>query len=273
MSDDDAPHESRLGGILVALLIVGSAAGVLGWYTLTNRKGPALDFSGLDLNSVAPEKRAPIASANGASYQPASGIMIKSDPGLRVVDGNASSPAASRNSAPAASDPKADFRDVARRNESTVRDFAVRMTRKYPSVRQYGKDWMSYPDLRKLNDDYMRDHDPAAFMAGLARSKNFGVLVRKYATDPGIRAFVIDGVQQAPGELLGAAGDALKSDAVVKNLVTNVGNALGLPPSIMAVVGGGQVDQSKVVSDVLNNPQLKGAMQGQAPPVSLPNQP
>lgn len=272
MSDDGAPREGRLGGLLVALLIVGSAAGVLGWYALTNRKGPVLDYSGFDLNSVTPEKHVLISDANSAPSQPTSGIMIKSDPGLNVVDGNASAPAANHPAGPAAGDPKADFRDVARRNEATVRDFAIKMTRKYPSVRQYGKDWMSYPDLRKLNDDYMRNHDPAAFMAGLARSPNFGKLVRKYATDPGIRAFVINGVQQAPGELLSAAGAALSNDAVVKNLVSNVGQALGLPPSIMAVVGGGRVDQSKVVSDVLSSPQLKGAMQGQSPPVALPNQ-
>ena len=261
--DEQEPRRGG-GGWIVGGTLFFSFVGVVGWYFVSNSKEPSFSNRGFDVRAISTPK--PIASSSySPPAQPQSGIMIKSDPGLRVLDSGAGVPASRKPaSAGAGEDPKASFRDAARRNETTVRAYAEKMTRRYPSVAQYGRDWMSYPDLRKLNDDYMRDHDPAAFMAGLARSPNFGKLVRKYASDPGIRAFVIQGVQQAPGELMSAAGDALRNDTVVKNLVANVGQALGLPSSMMAVINGGQVDQSQVMSEVMNNPQLRAATQGQS---------
>jgi hypothetical protein len=259
MQDESPSRGDGLGAILVAVVLIGSAVGALGWYWLTNRKGLELNTSGLDVANVTPAAvPAPTASVQA---RPQEGMMIKSENGMSFADG----PGTSRPGASAStSAEKRDYSAEIRKYEGNVRDYAARMSRRFPSVRQYGKDWMSYPDLRKLNDDYMRNHDPMAFMAGLARSPNFGKLVAKYATDSGVRAFVIDGVKQAPPELMATAGDALRSDATVKSLVNNTAQALGLPSSVVSVMNGGQVNQSQILSDVMNAPGLKGSTQGSA---------
>lgn len=266
-----------MGAALVALVIGGSAVGVLGWYFMVNRKGIEIDTHGFDVSQVTPQK-APIAGSGSVS-QPVNSMMIRADSGIRIIDPNSSAARTAQTPATAGqkTDSKDGFTKSARKYESNVRDYAMRMTKKYPSVRQYGKDWMSYPDLRKLNDDYMRNHDPVAFMAGLSQSKNFGALVHKYAADPGLRAFVIDGVQQAPSELMASAGDALQGNGVMKNLVMNVANAMGLPPSMTAIIGGtmNTADPTKMASGLVNgNPQLQKALQQQqAPPVQLQSPP
>jgi hypothetical protein len=273
MNGEASPRGGKLGAVFVAMVIAGSAAGVLGWYFMTNRKGIEIDARGFDVAAVTPQRTT--AAAPGPASQPVNSMMVKSDANIRIVDANSSVARTASSSAPGdqKGDAKGSFARTARKYEGNVRDYATRMTKKYPSVRQYGRDWMSYPDLRKLNDDYMRNHDPVAFMAGLSRSPNFGKMVSKYAADPGLRSFVIDGVQQAPGELVAAAGDALQGDGVMKNLVLNVANAMGLPPSITAIVGGsmGSVDPGKMASGLVNgNPQLQRALQQQqAPPVQL----
>jgi len=270
MEDADAPRSDRLGGLIVALILGATLVGALGWYFATNRKGIELNTAGFDVNEVAATARVPIAASGGPS-RPASGMMIKSDGSMRVVGDDD----ASNNPKPAATaagqdSAKQNFTQAARKHEAEVRDYAMRMTRKYASVRQYGRDWMSYPDLKKLNDDYMRNHDPVAFMAGLSRSKNFGALVAKYAGDPGLRAFVVDGIKQAPADLFAAAGGAVQNDGVMKGLISNVAQALGLPPSMTAMItgGGGTINQNQVISGIVNNPQLRGAgQQNQLPPL------
>jgi hypothetical protein len=270
MVDDSNARGGRLGGILVAVVIGGSLVGALGWYMVVNRHGIELDTHGFDVAQVTPEQRPTAVPGPGAAAHPQEGMLIKSDRGMSFGD----APGRNANSAShsAAAEGARDYREDAKRYEGTVRDYAVKMTRKYASVRQYGKDWMSYPDLRKLNDDYMRTHDPMAFMMGLSRSKNFGSLIRKYAADPGIRSFLIDGIKQAPGGLLSTAGDALRSDGAVKNLANTVGTAVGLPSTIMTVLNGGSVSSTQVMGEVMTNPALRGAMQGQAPPVNLQGQ-
>src|SRR6202007_2621303 len=87
----------------------------------------------------------------------------------------------------------ADFTQEARKHESDVRNYSIRMTQKYPILRQYGKDWMSHPDLKKLNDDYMRNHDPIAFIMGLTKAPSLGGFVKQYAGSPAIQGFVPEG--------------------------------------------------------------------------------
>ena len=169
------------------------------------------------------------------------------------------------------------FKEQARKHEADVRRFAKRMTQKYPLIRQYGKDWMSHPDLRKLNDDYMRDHDPVAFIMGLAKAPSLGVMVKKYAGAPAITAFVTQGLKEAPGELTSSALAVLSSDGVAKSLISNVAAGLGLPPSVGGLINGGgaAADQKRVVSDIMNSPAARNAMQQQdrqPTPVSLSNQ-
>jgi hypothetical protein len=257
MEDEPAARGVSIGAILVGIVLVVSAAGAIGWYWMTNRKGLELNVTGFDVNAVSPQA-APVFSRDGGEIQTQDSMLIKAEKGMRFDDGVDAS-ASSQPGSSGGQGSRAGFSSDVRRYEAQVRDFAIKMTRKYPSVRQYGKDWMGYGDLHKLNDEYMRNHDPMAFMVGLSHSPNFGKLIGKYGNDAGIRAFVVEGIKQAPPELVATAGDALRGDSTVKNLVNNVGQSLGLPPSALAVMNGGQVNQSQAMSDAANAPALRGA--------------
>jgi hypothetical protein len=268
--DDSNPREGRLGYIIIAVVFAGSLAGALGWYYMTNRHGIELNTGGFDVAQVTPTQR-PVYQNSSPAAQPREGMMVARDSSMSFGD------AATRSGATGAagavpSGGAHDYKADAKKYEGQVRDYAIRMTNKYPSVRQYGKDWMSYPDLKRLNDEYMRNHDPMAFMNGVAHSSNFQQLIKKYAADPGIRAFLVDGIRQAPGDMLSAAGDALRADNTIKALANTVAQAVGLPSSMTAALNGGQINPNQVMSEVMSNPQLRGAMPQQAPPVNLSGQ-
>src|SRR3569832_2036121 len=278
MSDGNS-RRGGPGAIIVAVDIDGSAVGVVGWYlAVTRGGGSAIDSSGFDLSAAPHTDRAlPHTPAAPAAPQQSSLAMLTGDAKKRNGDtGAAPAPAA----APAKEGDKkeqahADFTQEARKHESDVRNYAIRMTQKYPLLRQYGKDWMSHPDLKKLNDDYMRNHDPVAFIMGLAKAPSLGVMVKQYAGNPAITAFITGAVKEAPADLTGAAMDVLANDKVAKSLISNVATGLGLPPSITGLINSGgdasQIDQKKVVSDMMNSPAVQNALPPgqQAPPVSL----
>lgn len=175
--------------------------------------------------------------------------------------------------ADAAPRPEEKFREAVAASEARARALAIAYTKRHPSIASYGRDWMSYPDLKKLNDDYMRERDPIKFMRGLARSENFPVLVKKYAADPAVHSFVIDAVKQAPAGLASAAAGYLPEDGSVKGLVGTVADALGLPKAVTAGILGGSVDpkelgQKQVLDEVLrSNP---GVGKDAAPPAKRP---
>lgn len=289
MSDEPRARSSRFGGIFVAAVVLGSFVGVIGWYVATNRTGPAIDGQGFDLSTAPQSPRAAQAlSAAPAPQQAVSSLgMLKGDKGVRILDSGGGSGGAD-NAAPAAAakggDKKdqshASFTEMAHKHEADVRRFSEMMTKKYPVIRQYGKDWMSHPDLRNLTDNYMRNHDPVAFMMGLAKAPSVGTMVKQYAGSPEIRQFIVEGMKEAPAELTSSAMDVLASDGVVKNLVANVAQGLGLPPSVTGLIASGgdpsKLDQKQVVNDMMkNNPDMQNALQQQgqqAPPVALPNQ-
>ncbi|MDX6771121.1 MAG: hypothetical protein SF051_16445 [Elusimicrobiota bacterium] len=276
MPDASGPpaRESRGGAILVAAAVGVSAVGVLGWHLLQNRGDDRerLDVSGFDL-AAAPTGTRPVLPlpAPADAPAPASSLgMLKADEGVRVVESNASSdssPSQAANKARKQQEAGQSFQQLAKKHEKKVRSYFMKATAKYPSVRQYGRDWMSYPDLKKLNDDYFRDRDPVKFMKGVAKSENFGKLVKKYSTDPAIRAVVIDAAKQAPSDLMAAGLDYLNEDRVIKDLVGTVAKGMGLPSSLMAIFDdgkGAKVDQNQVMSDIMkNNPEARKAMEGQ----------
>lgn len=248
----------------MALVVAGSAVGVVGWYVQTNRRGPAIDASGFDLSAAPGSTRpAPVLSARDATpARPVSSLgYLKADAGVRIADSNAGVLAAPRRDA---ASPAKSFTDAARESEPLVRRFAERMTRRYPVIRQYGRDWMSRPDLRKLNDDYMRNHDPIAFLRGLAKAPSAGPMVKKYAGSPEIREFVVGGIKEAPSALFSSAMDALQSDGAIKDVVAHVADGIGLPPSVTALISAGdpsKVDQNKVLGDMLASPPVRQALQ------------
>ncbi len=240
MGEERGPSAALLAAVAFGALALGGGA----WYALSNRGASEVDSGGFDL-SAAPKTVRPAAAPPAAApaAAPRSGLeMLTVDartkaevtavPTAAAPEGPAA-PAA-RPAARDAAQARADFVAQARKHEVSVRDFAVRMTAKSPVVAQYGRDWMSHDDLKKLNDDYMRTHDPVAFMAGLARAPSFPVLLKKYAGSPDLAGAVVLGLtKEAPGELVDAGLAWARTDPGVKDTVSKIASALGLPPDMI----------------------------------------
>lgn len=245
------PHSSRPAAIMAALVLIGAAIGVI-IYQFALKEQPAIDTTGFDISQI--QKKTPIANVL-PSRNARSGLAMLETGGLgqmRFGEGAKKTAAARK---------EIDFKAVARANEAKVAALAMRYTRRYPLIAQYGRDWMSYPDLKKLNDDYMRDHDPVAFLHGVARSKNFGKLAGQYATAAPIQNFVKEAMKNVGGDATSAAASLMKDDSLVKDLASNTASALGLPPALVTgLTNSGQVDEKQIMGQIMQDPQLQKAM-------------
>lgn len=259
------PSKTRASGWLFLLAAVVVSASALGAMYFTLRQAPPPpDTSGFDIAEVKPE--AP-AAGPAAPAQPAGPAQ---DSGLSMLKtGGFPKPAAPRPRTPGRRSPG----ELAKGMEPQVVKLAQEYTRRYPVIQQYGRDWMSYPDLKKLNDAYMRDHDPVAFMRGVAASPNFATLIKKYAGLPPIQGFVRDAVARTPGDVMTEALGHLNEQGEIKRLVQAVAQALGLPPALFA--GGSdltKIDEKAVMGNIMQgHPELQKALRNDGPPaVALP---
>lgn len=280
MSDEHVHQSSRISVILVLLAVGGSAVGVVSWHLLSNRSA-GLDTSGFDMsttpdpaNSAAPPsfRSAPLSAP--APVQQTSLGMVKGDAGMRVVGPGTSGTSGSSDAGKKPANPKESAamsaKEIALKNEKFADAFVRRMEKKHPSITKYGKDWAASPELRALRDQYWKEKDPLKFAYGLAKSNDFGKLVKKYAADPAVRDFLITGIKEAPPSVLSALGGISQNDKVVKGLVNTVLTAVGLPASLTGFLDGSDTkapDQNQVMSDI-----LKSGMQNQqqTPAVALP---
>ena len=270
---EEHPHSSRFGLILMLVAIGGSAIAVFGWHFLSNRNA-GLDTSGFDMSATIDTRRpmavAPVTAAPAAQ----SSLMVKSEAGMSALNPGASTPAATKDagSANAKADPALTLKDALIQNEQAARAYILRMQAQYPSIGQYGRDWMANPELRALRDQYWKDKDPIKFAYGVAKSDGFGPLVKKYARDPGIRAVLIGAVKEAPAGLIKAVGGAVSGNTVVKELVDTVIQAVGLPASLVSVLGGKDSkapDTNQIMTDIMSSPDVKKSLNNQQSPVSL----
>ena len=259
--DQQPPRRSSMAVALLAVLtIAGSAVGVMIYQLYHKEKPlPLAEQSSFDVGQVQENHPFPPSAASPmpqSSPQSGLGMLQTGDMGkMRFGDGSVRQTSAQK--------AVQTFTEAIRRAEGQTQSLAQAYTRRYPSIAQYGKDWMSYPDLKRLNDDYMRDHDPVRFLRGVAASKNFGKLMAKYATDPAVQSFVKEGIKQAPGDVTTSAMSLLKEDSLIKTGIATVASALGLPPALTAgILGGGKVDQNQVMGQIMqSNPDVKKAMQ------------
>jgi hypothetical protein len=256
-----APKRSWLSVLLLVLALGGSAVGVYIYQTIQSNRKTELDASGFDVAQTI-NKPAALPSGSSASPEEQSNMMTVQTglPGIHFARGsNPSAPGAQDQGAKTAED----FAQLCRANEAKVRSFAIAWTRKSVVLQAYGKEWMSYPDLKKLNDNYMRDHDPVSFLRGLAHSDNFSTMVKRYAGQPDIQHAAQEGMKQAPPELFNSALAYANKDSIITQMVDKVAQSLGLPPGILGSgPGGGQVDSGKIMESVMSgNPQMQQMMQ------------
>lgn len=254
MNDDGPSAATIIGGLLVC-----GALGIA-WLWYSGSEAPSLPRSGgFDADTTSSYTRpapAPAPRQLGPTASPSSLGLFRAGDALPPQEpaSAAPPPAAPR------SDPRERAKDALIRNDAKMRDFVARMMKKYPSIGQYDKDWSSHPDLKRLQDDYWKDRDVAKFLVGVAQSDNFGKMMRKYATDPGVRGFAVEMITTGPKEVVGALTGLSSADGTVNKLLGSVMSGLGLPPSLTNAIAegkGDQIDQKQVVSEILkSNPAL-----------------
>lgn len=244
MSQERAPRRrSSMATLLPTVLVLAaSAVGTAVYQALQeNKSAEPPDATGFDVAAIE-EAAAP--SASPTAPNPPKGSLTAPAGTEELRFGEKASPA------PAA----LSFKEAVWNSERMVRNLAIAYTKKYPLIAHYGRDWMSYPDLKKLNDDYMRDRDPVKFMKGVARSKNFGKIVKKYASAPPIQSFVKEAIGKAPPQALSASMEYATREGAVKQLVYDVSVSLGLPPGLLAgALEGGAVDQKKIMGRIMEH--------------------
>lgn len=252
MSQEQTPRRrSSAGSLLLTVLVLGaSVVGMAVYQALQQSKSSQPpDAAGFDVADV---DEAPASAVSTATPQPQSSLTAPSR-----MEGLHFGKQAAAKASPAAT--ALSFKEAVWNNEKLVRNLAIAYTKKYPLIAQYGRDWMSYPDLKKLNDDYMRDRDPVKFMKGVAKSKNFGKLVKKYASAPPIQNFVQEAIGKAPPQTLSTSMEYVTRDGALKQLVYDVSASLGLPPGLLAgMLGGGKVDEKKIMGRIMEHAESPG---------------
>jgi hypothetical protein len=226
---DPAPPVKRSSAgpaIIAALVICASAVGVMVYELRQHERIVPDNPSGFDLARV---REAQQAAANGSPGAPSpeqkSGLDMLSTnlPDMRGVAGESRTlpgmkPGQAGKAPP--KDARTAFTEAIHNSEASAQALAQRYTKQYPVIQKYGQEWMSHPDLKKLNDDYMRDHDPAKFLHGLVQSQSFLPLAVKYAGEPAVQAFIKEAIHNASSELLTAALDYFDQDKPLQNMVT-----------------------------------------------------
>ena len=259
---------------LLAVLVVGlSFLGGMGYHYMQRGSEKAVaDTSGFDLSTAIEAKSGPSSAAPAQTSRSSLGMVQTGLPGMQIDSQGNTNQNTSQQAQPGA---KMSFTQAVHASENKIRALAVKYTQKYPVIGQYGREWMSHPDLKALNDDYMRDRDPIKFIKGVSQSKNFGAMVKKYATNPTMSAFVKEGIGAAAPGAMGAAMDFMKQEKAVKDVITNVASSMGLPPALLGGLAGGgsapPVDEKQVMGQIMgSNPDLQKAMQGNLDPSKIP---
>ncbi len=261
MEEAVPPKRTEWWPILLLVLAIGGSAVGVAVYQRSQARPPALaDGSGFDLAQTTEAKRslvAPAATAPGSGAAAPSSLTGASW-GAALRSGSAAGPDPLKSAA-------ASFADVCRANEDRVRAMAERYTRQSPVIQAYGKEWMSYPDLKKLNDDYMVQHDPVAFLHGVAASKNFATMVRKYAGYPVFLNFVQEAMKAAPADARQVAMDYIDKDKVASEVMDKVLQSLGLPTGLLGsnTAKAGEapnIDPTKLLNSMMgSNPALQNS--------------
>ncbi len=251
----EGPQETKKSsgfwGLLALIVFIGAGAAI--FYFSKNENRP-LNIPSSEFNVTS----LPQESGSNVPTNPPSPAAQGSQSGLNMIKGVIPGLFSGSKAKPSAAQTSADqFTALCRSNEGKVQALAMAYTRRYPAIRQYGRDWMSYPDLKNLNDTYMKNHDPIAFLKGLSASQNFGKLVKKYAKRPEIRQFAQDAVHQAPPQLMSVGMSVLSQNNTVKGVASNISQALGFPPGLFNSLGGQspQADQKAIMNSV--NSQMR----------------
>lgn len=222
------------GGKVFFAMVFLAAAGVGLWKFIQQEEaGIRLETTGLNVPRPLPLPPPPDPSPEPAPPSPPSWARIPSRPTTLPQPPGPPKPRPPAKEV-ARIEAGGDFIRMARRSERKYDNLAREYTKRYKVVRAYGKEWMGYPDLKKLNDEYFVHHDPVRFAFGVASSPNFPKLVAKYAAYPEMQAFIRDSFGNAPKGLLEALSSYLNKDANAQKLMERFVQSSGMPKELVS---------------------------------------
>lgn len=136
------------------------------------------------------------------------------------------SPAASREKTRPRPSPSAAGRPAPRRHPAVVRALQVfgRLKgspryKRSPVLAAWTREFLSYPDLKAIDDRFNRDRDPVRYLADAVRSPNFHRLAARYLTSPDVAAFLGD---LAADRRVALAGREHLKDPVAKAMLESL---------------------------------------------------
>lgn len=250
-AEEPTGRERASGAILLASTVLLLGLGVAVFLYLT-RNTEDLSSQGLDLASE------PEPAAAAPEPAPAPVAPPPAPPKTFGVAASLTPPPVAR---PAPTDAKGrselGLSQAARRNERYFRNLTIKYQNKYPVFHQWGKEWMSHPELRQARDDYYKTRNPVRFAFQVAGSPNLAKMMGKYSRNPEMQAYLKDIAAHAPKDVLTAFVDYLKKDGNAATLIERFARAAGLPPALVAGFTGKRVDQQEVMKQIMEqNPDL-----------------
>ncbi|MBI3299417.1 MAG: hypothetical protein HYZ75_14715 [Elusimicrobia bacterium] len=123
------------------------------------------------------------------------------------------------------------------------------------AIQGWKKDFLSYPDLKALNDGWKKNRDPIRFLVGMVKSPNFRTMTGKYLSHPDLQAFV---KEMAGSPSVIASAPAFLADKNIKGAVGGLN---------LGAAAGPMKDSASALGAAKSNPALKGILEdaGSAP--------
>lgn len=143
------------------------------------------------------------------------------------------------------------FQEAIWKNERFFRKLTVKYQKKSPVFLQWGKEWMSHPELAKACDEWYAHKSPIKFAYQIASSPNLPKMVLKYSRNQELHAYLREMATSAPKEVVMGLTDYLSKDKNAVALVEKFAKAAGLPPALVAGFTGKKVDQNEVMRQIL----------------------
>ncbi|HBL18407.1 MAG: hypothetical protein A2X36_14450 [Elusimicrobia bacterium GWA2_69_24] len=206
------PRQKSLAGPILLLIVIMADVGfgIWGWNVYQEKRRQRREFSAVNV-AKAPEQEttSPFAAPQGPRTQRGPdglGYLIKEEGGAAL---------------PAAPGPDTRVTPEEReRIQTSVRAYyRIKGDPRFASsraIRDWTRDFLTYPDLRAIHERYQKDRNPIRFLADMTASPHFLRLRRKYLNAPDLQAFI---------GLLAAAPDVTAgSDTIIAK--ANLGAAI-----------------------------------------------
>jgi len=252
---------------LLLIILVDVGLIILGWYVHQNRK-LSYDGSGLSL-SKAPETSQPASFAPSREEKKASegSLMFVIKEKMRSRAAGAAQQGAVHQAGPGAS-PSA--RSMAVR-KAVLFFFDLKKDPRFkdsPAIADWKREFLSYPDLRAVDEGFKKDGDALKFMVQMVRSPNFQSMVQRHLLKPEIQTFVNE---MAKSSLVADSAKTFLEDSSISSAVQSLGllSKAGAPqPEASPPQPATQVTQegSEALKKVRESPTLKKYLEGEAEP-------